>query len=102
GNAQTTYRVQAGGAASGAGRVSLVAAIGGTVTHMDVSRGQAVDRTQVLFEIENLDSVWVTANIPERDAAKIVKGQSVTVTVASLDREFAGVVQIVGGRVDPK
>lgn len=102
GNAQTTYRVQAGGSTNGAGRVNLVAAVSGTVTHMDISRGQAVDRTQTLFEIENLDSVWVTANVPERDAAKVGKGTLVTISVSGLDREFTGVVQVAAGRVDPK
>lgn len=102
GNAQTTYRVQAGGSTSGAGRVNLIAAVSGTITHMDVSRGQAVDRTQTLFEIENLDSVWVTANVPERDATKVSKGTVVSITVAGLDRQFTGVVQVYAGRVDPK
>lgn len=102
GNAQTTYRVQAGGSTSGAGRVNLIAAVSGTITHMDVSRGQAVDRTQTLFEIENLDSVWVTANVPERDAAKVNKGTLVTIAVTGLDRKFTGVVQVAAGRVDPK
>lgn len=102
GNAQTTYRVQAGGSTSGAGRVNLVAAVSGTITHMDVSRGQAVDRTQTLFEIEDLDSVWVTAQVPERDAAKVTKGMLVTISVNGLDREFSGVVQVAAGRVDPK
>lgn len=102
GNAQAAYRVQAGGYTSGAGRVNLIAAVSGTITHMDISRGQAVDRTQTLFEIENLDSVWVTANVPERDATKVSKGTLVTITVAGLDRQFTGVVQVAAGRVDPK
>jgi cobalt-zinc-cadmium efflux system membrane fusion protein len=81
----------------------LVAPISGTVTHLDVTRGQAVDRTQVLLEVENLQSVWVTANVPEQDAAKVHKGASARITVASLPgREFQGVVQIVGSRIDPK
>lgn len=102
GNAQTTYRAHTGGGGASAGKVNLVAPMAGTVTHMDVSRGQAVDRTQTLLEIENLDSVWVTAQVPERDAANLAKGQSVTVSIASGDREFTGIVQVVGSRVDPK
>jgi cobalt-zinc-cadmium efflux system membrane fusion protein len=70
---------------------------------LDVTKGQAVDRTQVLMEVENLSSVWVTANVPEQDAVKVRTGASVRVTVAALQgREFEGVVQVVGNRVDPK
>lgn len=100
GNAQAVYRSNGGGSV---GRVTLTAPISGTVTRLDVTRGQAVDRTQVLLEVENLQSVWVTANVPEADADKVRKGAMVRVTVAGLaGREFGGVVQIVGSRVDPK
>lgn len=65
--------------------------------------GQAVDRTAEICEIQNLDSVWVTANVPERDVAKAVKGSRAQVTIAAYpNRVFPGVVQVVGNRVDPK
>lgn len=102
-NAQAVYRSNSGTGSTSVGRVSLVAPLSGVVTHLDVTRGQAVDRTQVLMEIENLRSVWVTANVPERDAEKVRKGAFVSIQVASLpDREFEGIVQVVGTRVDPK
>lgn len=102
-NAEAVYRSNAGSGGSSVGRVSLVAPISGTITHLDVTRGQAVDRTQVLLEVENLQSVWVTANVPEQDSAKVRKGSMVQVTVASLPGQvFDGIVQVVGSRVDPK
>lgn len=103
GNAQASYRTYTGGGAASVGRVTLVAPISGIVTHLDVTRGQAIDRTQALLEVENLDSVWVTANVPEKDADKITKGASVSVHVsAAPDQEFSGIVQVVAGRLDPK
>ncbi|HMS55286.1 MAG TPA: efflux RND transporter periplasmic adaptor subunit [Fimbriimonadaceae bacterium] len=102
-NAQAVYRSNVGTGGGSVGRVALVAPISGTITHVDVTRGQAVDRTQVLLEVENLQSVWVTANVPEQDSAKVQKGSMVQVTVASLPGQvFEGVVQVVGSRVDPK
>lgn len=102
-NAQGTYRTVSGSGSASGGQVALVAPISGTVTHLDITRGQAVERTQVLLEVENLNSVWVTANVPEKDAAKVRKNASVTVKVAALpDREFQGIVQIVGGHIDAK
>lgn len=102
-NAQAVYRTSSGSGRASAGRVALTAPISGTVTHLDVTKGQAVDRTQVLMEVEDLRSVWIAANVPEQDSARVHKGANVRITVASLSgREFEGVVQIVGTRVDPK
>ncbi len=102
-NAQTVYRSNTGSGSASVGRVALVAPIAGTVTHLDVTKGQAVDRTQVLMDVENLQSVWVSANVPEQDSAKVRKGARVRITVASLPgQEFEGEVHVVGTRVDPK
>lgn len=102
-NARAVYRSSSAGGSASVGRVALTAPISGTLTRLDVTKGQAVDRTQALMEVENLSSVWVTANVPEQDAVKVLTGASVRVTVAALPgREFQGVVQIVGNRVDPK
>jgi len=103
GNAQAVYRSNSGNGGGAVGRVALVAPISGTITQLAVTRGQAVDRTQVLLEVENLQAVWVTANVPEQDAGKVRKGALAWVTAASLPgREFRGVVQVVGSRIDPK
>lgn len=102
-NARSTYNTYSGGAGASGGRVNLMAPIAGIVTHLDITQGQAVDRTQALCEIENLNSVWITANVPEKEAAKIKAGASVRIAVASYpDIEFEGVVQVVGSRIDPK
>ncbi|MFZ4507656.1 MAG: efflux RND transporter periplasmic adaptor subunit [Fimbriimonas sp.] len=102
-NARSVYQsISASGNAS-VGRVTLTAPISGTLTHLDVTKGQAVDRTQVLMEVENLTAVWVSAQVPEQEAFKVQKGAPVRVTVAGIKgREFPGVVQVVGSRVDPK
>jgi len=102
-NARSVYRSSTAGGSASVGKVALTAPITGTVTHLDVTKGQAVDRTQVIMEVEDLSSVWVTANVPEHDAAKVRTGAAVHVTVAALKgREFEGIVQVVGNRVDPK
>ncbi|MBS1701382.1 MAG: efflux RND transporter periplasmic adaptor subunit [Armatimonadetes bacterium] len=102
-NAESTYRTLSGNSIAGGGQVTIVAPISGTITHLDVTRGQAVDRTQVLMEVENLDAVWVTAHLPEADASKVAKGGMVKITAAAIpNRQFEGVVQVIGGRIDPK
>jgi RND family efflux transporter MFP subunit len=102
-NTENTYRALSGNAAATGGQVVIVAPISGTITRLEVTRGQAVDRTQVLMEVEDLDAVWVTAHLPEADASKVVKGGLAKITVSAIqNREFDGVVQGIGGRIDPK
>jgi membrane fusion protein, heavy metal efflux system len=102
-NSQSVYRANSGSGGGSIGRVALVAPISGTISHLDVTRGQAVDRTQVLLEVENLQSVWVSASVPEADSAKVSKGGTVTVTVAALPNvSFEGIVQVIGSKVEPK
>ncbi len=102
-NAKAVYRANSGSGQASLGRTSLVAPISGVVTHVDVTNGQAVDRTQVLLEVENLRSVWVTANVPEAEIQMVRQGADARISAASTpDRQFKGTVQIVGSRVDPK
>ncbi|MCW5943460.1 MAG: efflux RND transporter periplasmic adaptor subunit [Fimbriimonadaceae bacterium] len=102
-NAREVYRANTGGAGASVGRVALTAPISGIVTHLDVTRGQAVDRTQALLEVENLASVWVTAMVPERDASRVQSGAAVEVSAAALKGgPLRGVVQVVGSRIEPK
>lgn len=101
-SAQSTYRTYTGGAPAAGGRVNLLAPLSGTITVLDATRGQAVDRTQSLAVIENLDSVWVTANVPESEAARLTKGASITLTVpAQPGVSFEGRIEVIGSRLDP-
>ena len=102
-NARATYKSNAAGSGASGDRVFLKAPISGTVTRLDITTGQAVDRTQVLMEIEDLSRVWVTASVPERELSKVRLGAKVRISPeATPNRDFEGVVEIVGGRVDPK
>lgn len=83
-------------------RLTVLAPIGGTIAVRRVSVGQAVERSTELFEVDNLETVWVTANVPERQIAQIRKGAAATLTTSAYkDRVFRGVVQVVGTRLEP-
>ena len=102
-SAREVYRSNRGSGPATVGQVLLVAPISGTITHVAVTKGQAVDRTQALLEIENLNAVWVTASVPEANSGKVKTGAKARVTVASEPgREYVGIVQLIGSRVDPK
>lgn len=102
-NASDSYRTYSGGAQASGGRVALTSPLTGVVTHLDVTRGQAVDRTQALFEIEDLTQVWASAQVPEKEALAIRKGAKAAVTAQALPgRSFAASVQTLASSIDSK
>lgn len=91
------------GGPGGGSTVTLTAPIAGIVTERTASIGQAVERSSDLFDIQNLDRVFVTANVPERDIPKVRVGAKVQVTTDSAPgRTFPGIVRLIGTRFDPK
>ncbi|MGV3616681.1 MAG: efflux RND transporter periplasmic adaptor subunit [Fimbriimonas sp.] len=102
-NARANSSALRGGGPGGGSTVTLTAPISGVITERSASMGQAVERSSDLFDIQNLDSVFVTANVPEREIAKVRIGGTVRVTTDSASgRSFTGIVRIVGSRLDPK
>ena len=87
----------------GARLLTLTAPITGSVTSLTTAPGAFVnDLTASLMVIANLDSVWVTANVPEIDIAHIAKGQSVDVSfVAYPGQVFHGTVAFVSAVIEP-
>ncbi|MFI5118443.1 MAG: efflux RND transporter periplasmic adaptor subunit [Candidatus Binatia bacterium] len=83
--------------------LTIVAPLSGTVTTLTTgSSAFANDLTASLMTISNLDSVWVTAMVPESNLAFISKGQSVDVSfVAWPDQVFHGAVSFVSAVVEP-
>jgi cobalt-zinc-cadmium efflux system membrane fusion protein len=77
--AQTRLNVVTG--AQGSARSQLmqvVAPTSGYITALSVSPGMYVnDATAAMMVIANLDSVWITANVPESDLGQIAKGEPV-------------------------
>lgn len=101
--ARTAYSAQAGGSRADGGTVTVTAPISGVVTDREATMGQAVERTTEICEIENLQSIWVTANVPEKEIAKATKGATAQVSVKAFPgRIFNGVVQVVGSKLDSK
>ena len=82
--------------------LALRAPMAGSVTALSTASGAFVnDMTASLMTIANLDSVWVTANVPEGDIANIAKGQSVDVSLAAYPGEiFHGTVAFVSDVLD--
>ena len=87
-----------------AGRVlSLKAPVSGSVIDLQAARGAHLnDPTATIMTIADLNEIWVTANVPEKDAALVAQGQAVEVVFAAYPGEvFKGRVLFVSDILDP-
>lgn len=85
--------------------VLLRAPIRGYVVDRQLGPGQYVQAgaTTPLFTIANTRSVWLVANVPEGDAARVRRGQPVRMTVPAWPgRVFDAVVDFVAAGLDPQ
>lgn len=80
----------------------LRAPFAGVVTKYDVARGELVDPQRDLFTIANLSTVWVLADLYEKDVAKVQAGATATVRAdAYPDRIFTGQLTYISDLIDP-
>jgi len=81
---------------------SLTSPIDGTVVERNATIGATVGTDASLFKIINLASVWIDANVFEKDLERIKLGQEVKVTVPAFpESAFSGRVILVSSVVDP-
>ncbi len=87
----------------GSSRFPLVAPISGTVIERQGSIGATVGSDANVFKIVDLSSVWVDANVFEKDLPRIRLGEVVSLTVPAMpDAKFTGRVILVSSVVDPE
>ncbi len=83
---------------------NLTAPIAGTVVERTLTLGQMVgaDAAQRLFVIADLQTLWVTADLYEKDLAHVRRGDDVLVEATAWPQEhFEGRIDYVGDTVDP-
>jgi cobalt-zinc-cadmium efflux system membrane fusion protein len=83
--------------------LTLKAPAAGSLIDLQVARGAFLnDPTAAIMTIANLGTVWVTANVPENDTARVTTGQDVQVVLPAYPGEvFAGKVLFVSDILDP-
>jgi membrane fusion protein, heavy metal efflux system len=83
--------------------LSVKSPISGSVIALQVAPGAYLnDATAAMMTIANLDVVWVTANVPEKDVSFVYPGQTVKVSVTSYpNRAFSGKVLFVSDVIEP-
>ncbi len=87
-------------------QVSIVAPFAGRVIVRDLTKGELVETTHKLFVVADLSTVWVVANVSEKDVSYMhrsaaVPNQQVDVFVTAYpDEVFQGTVAYVGDVLD--
>ena len=83
---------------------NVIAPRSGYIVERNVNEGTQIrsDNTTNIFTISDLKTIWVWANVHERDIAKVRVGDEVTVkTIAYPDQEFNGTLKKIGTMLDP-
>jgi cobalt-zinc-cadmium efflux system membrane fusion protein len=82
---------------------SIRAPFAGVISHMDAAPGEVVDGRAELFSVADLSTVYVQAQVYEKDLGSVRVGQSASiVTDAYPGLHFPGRVVSVGDLIDPQ
>jgi cobalt-zinc-cadmium efflux system membrane fusion protein len=83
--------------------LTLKAPVSGSVIDLEIAPGAVVnDVTAAVMTIANLDTIWVTANVPEKDTALVSTDQPVDVTFPAYPGQtLRGTVLFVSDVLDP-
>lgn len=83
-------------------KVPVYAPQAGVITALNVREGAFVQPATEIMVLADAGSVWVMADVFERQAAWVATGQQATITVPALPgREWTGVVEYVYPELDP-
>jgi cobalt-zinc-cadmium efflux system membrane fusion protein len=75
----------------------------GVITKYDVAKGEVVQPDHELFTLTNLTTVWVQADVYEKDLGRIQRDSDVAVKVEAYpDRSFVGRLTFIADLIDPK
>ena len=81
----------------------IIAPFDGTVIEKHVVKGEFVEEMETLYEISDLQVVWVIASVYEKDIPNIRVGQKATVRVDVYpERSFTGTVSWIADTLDER
>ncbi|MFQ5749322.1 MAG: efflux RND transporter periplasmic adaptor subunit [Planctomycetota bacterium] len=84
------------------GRYLIRAPRDGVIVSRDVTEGEFVDSKMTLFDLQDLETVWVQASAYEQDLAKVAVGSQARVFLNALPANpFHGKVDFIDYHVDP-
>ena len=83
--------------------LTVKAPVAGSLIDLQIAPGAFLnDMTAAAMTIANLETIWVTANVPEKDISFVFTGQTVSVTFPAYpDKVFSGKVLFVSDVIEP-
>jgi membrane fusion protein, heavy metal efflux system len=83
--------------------LTIKAPVAGSLIDLQIAPGAFLnDMTAAAMTIANLETIWVTANVPEKDISFVFTGQTVNVTFPAYpDKVFSGKVLFVSDVIEP-
>ncbi|MFZ6753575.1 efflux RND transporter periplasmic adaptor subunit [Undibacterium sp. Dicai25W] len=83
--------------------LNIAAPVSGTITALNNAPGAYInDATAVIMTISNLETVWVTASVPESQLQSISKGQATDIRLAAYpNKVIKGKVDVVSSILEP-
>ena len=87
--------------AGGTGMLAVTAPFAGSIVEKTAVLGEYTQAYQALFSIGDLSSVWIQADLYERDLGHVAVGAPATVSVAAFpDKSFTGKMTYVSSLLD--
>lgn len=81
--------------------IPIITPHGGIVLERSINIGEIVDPSKILFIIDDIDTLWLVADIFEQDIDKVQAGQNISFTVDSFPKEiFYGRLDFVAGTMN--
>lgn len=82
---------------------TITSPLAGVVTKQEASPGEVVESTSALFTIADLSTVWVQAEVYEKDLGRLRVGQAAFITVDTYpSQQFTGQVTYISDFLDPR
>lgn len=82
-------------------RLIIKSPFNGTIVESNVITGNVVEKGTNLFRVSDLSSLWVTANVYEKDIKAVQKSQKVKIKVSSIPNKiFFGTVEAINDVLD--
>jgi len=82
---------------------NVLASISGEIVERKITKGQVVQPSDALFTVAHLDTLWVTAQVPESKASLLTQGQKAVIEIGSLkNQKMDATISFVASTVNPE
>lgn len=83
-------------------KVAVKAPFSGTIVEKHATLGEVIEPSTNLFTLGDLSTLWIIADVPEKDIPVVEKGLPVEIKVSPFPNDvFKGTITYIGDQIDP-